>query len=399
MTQQAAFGGRLKLFRLARGMTLDQLASATGGLVTKQAISKYERGLMLPSPRILGSLARALGVRASELLAAPQVTVEVLGFRKLSRLAMREQHRVRGVVSRMLEHRVRLQQASGQADGRDGEIPVSRYRVSSLQGCEAIAGALRDSWSLGVDPISCVTDVLEEHHIHVLEMDTERALDGVAAVARDDSGAIRAAAVVSRRGSPGDRQRLSLAHELGHLVMQGSPGVDGEKAAFRFGAAFLAPEELVRRDVGSSRRRVSLGELILLKRRYGMSIQSLVCRLRDLGIISEGGATALWRQINARGWKQEEPDPLDPERPQWARRAALRAIAEGSLSVDEAEIMIGVRPDTSHSPDATERRDLMKLPPGERSRRLRSDALRASEDYVEDREWATLLGGDLLPDE
>jgi transcriptional regulator with XRE-family HTH domain len=379
-------------------MTLDELASATGGLVTKQAISKYERGLMLPSPRILSSLARALGVRVAELLAAPQVTVEFLGFRKLSRLAMREQHRVRGVVSRMLEHRVRLQQASGQADGRECEIPVSRYRASSLQKCEAIAGALRDSWSLGVDPISCVTDVLEEHHIHVLEMDTERALDGVAAVARDDSGAVRAAAVVSRRGLPGDRQRLSLAHELGHLVMQDSPRVDGEKAAFRFGAAFLAPEDLVRRDVGAPRRRVSLGELILLKRRYGMSIQSLVYRLRDLGIISEGGATALWKQINARGWKKEEPEPLARERPQWARRAALRAIAEGSLTVDEAEIMIGVRDEGAHPTETTDRRDLMKLPLRERNRRLESDALRARDDYFEDREWATLLGGDLLPD-
>jgi hypothetical protein len=276
---------------------------------------------------------------------------------------------------------------------------VSAYRASSLQECEAIAGALRDSWSLGVDPISCVTDVLEEHHIHVLEMDTERALDGLAAVARDDSGAIRAAAVVSRRGLPGDRQRLSLSHELGHLVMQESPDVDGEKTAFRFGAAFLAPEELVRKDVGATRRKVSLGELILLKSRYGMSIQSLVYRLRDLGIISEGGAATLWKQINARGWKQEEPNPLDPERPQWARRAALRAIAEGSLTVDEAEIMIGVRPDTAHPPETNERRDLMKRPPSERIRRLRSDALRAREDYVEDREWAALLGGDLLTDE
>jgi len=243
-----------------------------------------------------------------------------------------------------------------------------------------------------------VTDVLEEHHIHVLEMDTERALDGVAAVARDDSGAIRAAAVMSRRGLPGDRQRLSLVHELGHLVMQDAPGVDGEKAAFRFGAAFLAPADLVRRDVGASRRRVALGELILLKRRYGMSIQSLVYRLRDLGIISEGGATALWKQINARGWKTEEPEPLARERPQWARRAALRAIAEGSLTVDEAEIMIGVRPEGPHPPETTDRRDLMKLPPSERNHRLRSDALRARDDYVEDQEWATLLGGDLLPD-
>jgi hypothetical protein len=60
--------------------------------------------------------------------------------------------------------------------------------------------------------------------------------------------------------------------------------------------------------------------------------------------------------------------------------------------------MIDVRPDTSNPPETTERRDLMKLPPSERRRRLQSDALRARKDYVEDREWATLLGGDLLPD-
>ena len=61
------------------------------------------------------------------------------------------------------------------------------------------------------------------------------------AVAFDGSTKPQAAAVVSRLGVPGDRQRLNLAHELGHLVLKIPPLADQEKLAFRFGAALLAP--------------------------------------------------------------------------------------------------------------------------------------------------------------
>ncbi len=175
--------------------------------------------------------------------------------------------------------------------------------------------------------------------------------------------------------------------------------MDTEKAAFRFGTALLAPRELVREDIGRARRQVSLGELLLLKRKYGMSVQALVYRLHDLGIIGDSQAAALWRQINARGWKTEEPGALEPEKPQWARRAALRAIAEGALTVAEAEGILGARTEVVPPPEVTDRRATMRLPMPERARRLRADAARARSDYLEDQEWTFLLGGDLLPDE
>ena len=54
-----------------------------------------------------------------------------------------------------------------------------------------------------------------------------------------------AAAIATRRGTSGDRHRLNVAHELGHLTLNPSEDVDEEKAAFRFGAAFLAPRRAV----------------------------------------------------------------------------------------------------------------------------------------------------------
>jgi hypothetical protein len=74
----------------------------------------------------------------------------------------------------------------------------------------------------------------------------------------------RGAAVVIRRGLPGERQRLGLTHELGHLVLEVGDQVHGEKAVLRFGAAMLAPASAVRREVGERRRRVDMQELLLL---------------------------------------------------------------------------------------------------------------------------------------
>ncbi len=390
-------GDRLRMFRLSRAMSLDELAAATSGRVTKQAISKYERGLMSPSPLVLKSLARVFGVKASELLASPSVNVEVLAYRRTSRLAKKEQYRVGNLVSRMLEQRVVLQEAAGQTNGSC--IPLAEYSPNSLEECEEIAGDVRSRWSLGSDPIACVTDVLEERHIHVMVIDTEEDFDGLAAVARDESESIKAVGVVSRKGVDGDRQRLNLSHELGHLVMTKTRHVDEEKAAFRFGAAFLAPADLVRKDVGSKRRKVSLFELALLKQKYGMSIQALIYRLTDLDIINTHQASQLWKQINARGWKKQEPWPLEPEDPQWSLRAAVRAVAEGALTREKAEEIMGVRFEEPVEDESTARRDLLKLPPAERSRLLAIEAQRARKHYLEDDEWISLLGGDLLPDE
>ncbi len=66
---------------------------------------------------------------------------------------------------------------------------------------------------------------------------------------------------------------------------------------------------------------------------------------------------------------------------------------EGTLTVDEAK---GV--ERSTPAELTDRRDLMKLPIKERLLRLRADSEIAANDYIEDTEWLTLLGGDRLPE-
>ena len=53
---------RLRQARILKKISMDQLASMIGNSVSKQAISKYEAGKMMPNSTVLVALATALDV-------------------------------------------------------------------------------------------------------------------------------------------------------------------------------------------------------------------------------------------------------------------------------------------------------------------------------------------------
>src|SRR3546814_3191681 len=96
--------------------------------------------------------------------------------------------------------------------------------------------------------------------VKVLSLDLDE-IDGLAAkVRRKDRGAARV--IVIKRSSWSERKRFNLAHELGHMVIAPSGGVDEEKAAHRFAGAFLMPADALRAEVGANRSSISIGELV-----------------------------------------------------------------------------------------------------------------------------------------
>lgn len=102
------------------------------------------------------------------------------------------------------------------------------------------------------------------------------------------------------------RQRFTVAHELGHMLMHrdeiGEVHVDhrfafflrdessstGEKplerAANRFAAEILMPADFLRRDVREADI-ADEGALKVIARRYGVSVQAMTYRLANLGVI------------------------------------------------------------------------------------------------------------------
>lgn len=385
---------RLKQLRQARGLSLEALAAAMGGIVTKQALSKYEKGKARPSPVVLIKLAETLHTKAARLWSKPTVHVEFIAYRKLSRLPKKEQSRVECLVRHTFEERIRLQNLTQEFDGSD--LPVHAYRIDRLEAAEHAADALRKKWDLGYAPIASVVGVLEGHSIHVLQVDVSQKFDGLSAVAYDDSKQVAGVVVVTRRDVSGERQRLNLTHELGHVVLKISGKVDEEKAAFRFGAAFLAPATLMYQEAGTKRAYILPEELILLKRRFGMSFQALLYRLRDLRIITESYYKKWCVDINRFGWRKQEPAEMPPEQPQWFRQHVLRALAEGMVSREEAEQILGEAMGGSLSLSLIERRAFLKLPLEERRKLLAEQAEKMREHYRQDSEWKELQAGDLV---
>ena len=62
MTELEIFAKRLRQARLKEKLSMDALSKSIQGVVSKQAISKYEAAKMLPSSTILIALADALKV-------------------------------------------------------------------------------------------------------------------------------------------------------------------------------------------------------------------------------------------------------------------------------------------------------------------------------------------------
>jgi hypothetical protein len=135
-------------------------------------------------------------------------------------------------------------------------------------------------------------------------------------------------------GVPGDRQRFTVAHELGHLSLHaGCPPPETadetrrlERQAHRFASAFLAPAEPLIDDWQALGGRVTLSTLADLKATWGIAIKALVVRFQQLGIISADQATSLYKQISKRGWNKAEPVPTTNEEPIWLGRAVEQRL-------------------------------------------------------------------------
>ncbi len=370
---------RLRQLRLARGMTMDELVEATGGLITKQSISKYELGKAMPTATTLAALSEALGVKASSLLSQPKYEIEFVAYRKAATTSLKTEEEVKARVATALENRIFVRDLICNFDEPD----IPRIQVNSLDEAETAAQQLRAHWGLGDQPIPNLVDTIEAHNIDVIPIPVEDGFDGVSVRAIGQKGSLRGAALVSRVAISGARQRFNLAHELGHLVMDTGPKVDIEKAAHRFSGAFLAPASRMIKEIGEKRDSIYFKELLLIKQQFGVSVQALFYRMKDLSIISDSFYKALTIQWNKAGFKRTEPEEKPVEEPRMFKQNVYRAFAENLLKLSQAESMLSEPLDFNVKNHASESHliALLRLPKSDRYELLKKQAESLAEFY------------------
>ena len=351
-------GQRIRISRRACGLSLRDLEARIDNRVTAQAISKYERDESMPSSGVLIALSDALGVPVDYLASDSDIRLEAVDFRKKRLTSRREEAQVEASVLHLLERYLTVEEILGLPTvawdmPREAPWPVLRDPAEA----EHAARGLRAYWGLGLDPIPNLVDLLEERGIKVLSMSLTN-IDGLTARVRREDRSI-ASVVVVNRDDWGERQRFTLAHEVGHMAIETAPKIDDEKAAHRFAGAFLMPAETLRAEIGKRRKSMGWGELFDLKRIFGVSVQALTYRCKDLGIFGAPLVRRLFDEFTRRGWRSppyREPGAMPGERPMRFERLCFRALAEGAISEAKAAELLG------HSVRELNRR--MDEPPG-----------------------------------
>ncbi len=350
-------GQRIRVSRRACGLSLRDLEARIDNRVTAQAISKYERDESMPSSGVLIALSDALGVPVDYLASDSDIRLEAIDFRKKRLTSRREEAQVEARVLHLLERYLTVEEILALPTvwdmPREAPWPVLRDPAEA----EHAALGLRGHWGLGLDPIPNLVDLFEERGIKVLAMSLAN-IDGLTARVRREDRSV-ASVVVVNRNDWGERQRFTLAHELGHMALETASKIDDEKAAHRFASAFLMPAETLRAEIGKHRKSMGWGELFDLKRIFGVSVQALTYRCKDLGIFGPPLVRFLFNEFTRRGWRSppyREPGAMPGERPLRFERLCFRALAEGAISEAKAAELLG------HSVHDLNRR--MDEPPG-----------------------------------
>ena len=337
------FGDRLRLARKRAGLSLRDLAGRIGNDVSAQAISKYESGKMFPSSSVLVALGKALDVSLDFLMSNEVVAFSGVEFRKHSGTSAAERARAELIVIDEVERHLALDLILG-LDSEKNALPKKLVTVHSLDEVEKHADALRKTWELGNDPIPSMTGLLEDKGVKIIAVDIPKALSGLTGNVQRPDGKPEVPIIVVSTQFTIERRRFTLAHELGHRIIENAEGdLKLEKAIDRFAGAFLVPKKHLLNEVAGARDALPpYNEIVRLKHLYGVSAAAMLIRLRDTGILSELTVSYAF-QTYARTWRTAEPLPLDLkgtcgklEQPTRFERSVYWALADRLISLPRA---------------------------------------------------------------
>jgi Zn-dependent peptidase ImmA (M78 family)/DNA-binding XRE family transcriptional regulator len=194
-----------------------------------------------------------------------------------------------------------------------------------------IASMIRRQWNINSETIENLTSILESHGIIIssFHFGTER-VDS-RSMFTDDKYPI----IFLNRNLLGDRLRYSLAYELGQLIMHTQyvipAGRDVTKEANQFAATLLMPEEDILKDFQGG---ITLNLLAELKRKWQVSMISLLYRADDLGLLTPNQKRYLLQQFNEQKIRRREPMELDipKENPTLLKSIIKKYISEYEIS-------------------------------------------------------------------
>ncbi|WP_276372941.1 XRE family transcriptional regulator [Chryseolinea sp. H1M3-3] len=331
------FGNRLMLARKMNGFSLQDLADALQNKITKQALSKYEMGSMLPTSEILGELSKVLKVKPDYFIRQGIVELGQISFRKKSDLSRKNEEAIIEKARDYVERYLEIENILGQEQKFIN--PIQAISVKSKEDAEMAANKLREKWELGTDPLPSLVEMLELQGIKVLLIDDEESIDGFATITSTGVPLV----VVNVKGKSIERVRFTIVHELAHILMMLNEEIKDnhklvEVLCHCFSSCFILPRKsLIRMIGGNNRNYIAIKELISIKEYFGISIRAILHRLMELHIITENYYKRWVIYMNKTyGAKSEPGEYRGNEQVKHFEQLVARALSEGAISISKA---------------------------------------------------------------
>ncbi len=339
MPSPTPFGSRLQLARKMAGLSYQGLADKLNGLVTKQALHKYEQGSMQPDSEKLIAFANALNVTVDFFYREDAVQLEEVEFRKRKALTATHEVAIKTTVRDRMARYIELERIVN--DEQRFKDPLAGRSCSSPEEAEEHAALVRKEWGLGRQPIISVYELLEEHAIKVIEWEGPEKFFGLHA--KVDGHVV----IVVNSIHDNVMKRFTAAHELGHALLRppaDMPEKDKEGLCHRFAAALLIPPDEFTREIGVKRPKLWLEELVILKEYWGISLAALMRRALDLHVITPSLYKWLCIQYNRRHMREKEPGEfVYKERTARFKQMLLHALAQEALSLGQAASLMNMK--------------------------------------------------------
>lgn len=345
MNIQKFNGKRLKEALTFREKKMTELADETG--ISKQSLSLYANESNVPPYENVLKIARVLNFPV-EYFMSEDLCMATTGntyFRSQASTTKKSRNAQKiklEYVSKMYEVLLNYMNVPelNLPDTADIHIPESVAEADSNQAFEEIeklADRVRDCWNMGNGPIDNLQYALQSNGIIVTGFSDVKS--GIDAFSQQITigGKVVYIIALSIGSKPIERLRFDMAHELGHILMHtwGEDNEDiskdefnaREKQANMFASALLLPKKVFSRMVSAYPTNVDY--YLTLKKKWKVSMQAMMYRTRQLGIISANQFQYMMRIMSKNGNRTHEPGDKPGKIGDTIFQASLDMLFEG----------------------------------------------------------------------
>lgn len=337
MDLKKGFAEKLHNARLMRGLSMQQLCDMMGNIITKQTLSKYENGVMLPKSDIVIALCDVLEINPDYLFCDKTSSPRNIRYGKLQGLNKKKEMAIASSIENTIERTGEIEEICGIEHSFNSVL--AGHQVKTLFDVLQGASILRQAWGMGTAAITNVMNLLESKGVIIANIDASDAFTSLHAILNDSIPVI---AINSNLNA--ESFRFAALKELAHAILCFDESIDNKKKEHFcsvFANEILLPHDVFFSVVGGKRNGIALMELKYLQNEYGISVDALMAKAKYLGVISSNHYSDYCKNLGSASFtKKSGLDSIAEEKVTKFESMVYRALASGIITQSKAAALL-----------------------------------------------------------